>query len=191
MTTAGQRDLIEVLIHDHREVEAMFAELETGAVDLQRRREVADAVIAELVRHSVAEEQYLYPAARRVLPDGDELADHEIREHAEAEETMKSLEGLDAGDPAFDHTVATLIRQIRHHLQEEGNLFPRLRAACSRDELRELGHKIELAKKIGPTRPHPSAPDTPPWNKVLAPGAGLVDRVRDALSGRATGPEDL
>jgi len=25
----------------------------------------------ELVRHSVAEEQYLYPTARRVLPDGE------------------------------------------------------------------------------------------------------------------------
>ena len=39
-------------------------------------------------------------------------------------------------------------------------------------------------KAIAPTRPHPSAPDTPPLNKILAPGAGLVDRIRDKITGR-------
>jgi hemerythrin superfamily protein len=140
----------------------------------------------------VAEEEYLYPATRKALPDGDRLADHEIAEHAEAERTMKTLEPLDAADPAFDRTLGTLMTAIRHHVQEEENdLFPRLRSACTADELRELGRKVERAKKIAPTRPHPSAPDTPPWNKILAPGAGLVDRVRDALTGRATSSDDV
>ncbi|MDX2708433.1 hemerythrin domain-containing protein, partial [Streptomyces sp. PA03-6a] len=30
----------------------------------------------------------------------------------------------------------------------------------------------------------PAAPHTPPANKLLAPGAGLVDRARDFVSGR-------
>jgi len=37
---------------------------------------------------------------------------------------------------------------------------------------------------IAPTRPHPLASDRPPLNRLLAPGAGLIDRMRDALSGR-------
>jgi hypothetical protein len=41
-------------------------------------------------------------------------------------------------------------------------------------------------KKMAPTRPHPSAPDKPPANKILGPGAGLVDRLRDTLTGRST-----
>ena len=187
-----QRDLIEVLVHDHREVETMFAELESATADPKRRRRVADAVIAELVRHSVAEEDYLYPTARRALSDGDAVADRELAEHAEAERTMKTLEGLDATDPRFDRTCIALIAEIRQHLlEEESDLFPRLRSTCTAEELRELGRKVELAKKMAPTRPHPSAPDKPPANKLLAPGAGLVDRVRDALSGRATSMEDL
>jgi hypothetical protein len=48
-----------------------------------------------------------------------------------------------------------------------------------------------MAKTTAPTRPHPAAPDTPPWNTVLAPGAGLVDRIRDAVSRRPTRPQDL
>ena len=67
---------------------------------------------------------------------------------------------------------------------EETDLFPRLQAACSEQELAELGAKVQQAKEMAPTRPHPSAPDTPPMNKVLGPPMGLVDRMRDALSGR-------
>jgi hypothetical protein len=50
--------------------------------------------------------------------------------------------------------------------------------------LAELGDKVQAAKDRAPTRPHPSAPTRPPLNKLIAPGVGLVDRVRDHLSGR-------
>lgn len=164
----------------------MFARLELmegRAVD--EAKALAEQVVIELVRHSVAEEEYLYPAVRKHVPGGDETADHEIQEHAEAEETMKRLEALEPSDAEFWPTVDRLMVQIRHHLDEEENdLFPRLRQACSEEQLVELGGKIQRAKKLAPTRPHPSAPDTPPGNKLLAPGTALVDRMRDALSGR-------
>jgi hypothetical protein len=148
--------------------------------------------IAELVRHSVAEEAYLYPTARRALPDGDRIADHETGEHADAERLMKRLEGLDATDARFNPTLAELVSHVRHHVRdEETDLFPRLRHACDLAELRTLGLKAAVAKKHAPTRPHPAAPRHPPLNRLVAPGAGLVDRLRDALSGRATSPRDV
>jgi hemerythrin superfamily protein len=178
-------DLIDVIMSDHREVEKLFTELESRSGPAERRRQLADHVIAELVRHSVAEEMHMYPAARKALPDGDQLADHEIQEHSEAEEVMKELEGMDATDPRFDELLGKLIADVRHHIEdEEGDLLPRLREACSAEELQELGMKVLRAKKTAPTRPHPSAPDTPPGNLILGPGVGLIDRVRDALSGR-------
>lgn len=186
------KDMIDVLIEDHREVDQLFAELESGRGSAQHRRDLADTVTAELVRHSVAEEAYLYPTARTALPDGDQVAEHEISEHAEAERTMKELEGVAADDPRFDELCRKLASEIRHHVEEEENdLFPRLRQACDQRQLTELGPVIEAAKRMAPTRPHPSAPDRPPWNKLLAPGAGFVDRVRDAASGRRTSPDQL
>jgi hemerythrin superfamily protein len=180
-------DLIDVIVSDHREVEKIFTELESRSGSFEHRRQLADHVIAELVRHSVAEEMHMYPAARKALPGGDQLADHEIEEHAEAEQIMKELEGVEASDPRFDQLVGKLIADVRHHIEdEEGDLLPRLRQNCSADELRELGAKVLRAKKVAPTRPHPSAPDKPPANLILAPGAGLIDRLRDALSGRET-----
>jgi hemerythrin-like domain-containing protein len=185
MTTASHQDIIDDIMTDHREVEAAFTEIEKGGGG--RKHDLVEHVIAELVRHSVAEEQYLYPLARRVLPDGDELADHELEEHAEAEQMMKSLEQTDPEDPEFDELTRKLIDAIRHHVDdEEKDLLPKLRQACDAAELRELGEKFERSKKVAPTRPHPAAPDHPPANKILGPGVGLVDRIRDALSGRNT-----
>jgi hemerythrin superfamily protein len=186
----SQQDMIDVLVEDHREVQELFRQLETGDGDPQHRRNLADAMTAELVRHSVAEEEYLYPTARQVLPDGDNEADHEIEEHAEVERLLKDLEGVPADDPRFDELVRKVIDDVRHHLdEEEKDLFPRLRQACTPQQLVELGGKVQQAKKIAPTRPHPAAPDHPPYNKLLAPGAGLVDRLRDALTHRTTSPE--
>lgn len=180
-------NLIDVIMADHREVEAVFAELESGQGSPQHRRDLADHVIAELVRHSVAEEQHMYPAARDALSDGDEIADHELEEHAEAERVMKSLDGLDPEDSKFDELIGKLIADIRHHVEdEETDLLPRLRENCTEEQLQDLGEKVLQAKKLAPTHPHPSAPDTPPANKILGPGVGLVDRMRDRLTGRAT-----
>lgn len=184
MTTTKHQDLVDAIVTDHREAQAVFAEIE-GTSDPGLRRELVEHVIAELVRHSVAEEQYLYPTARKVLPDGDRIADHELAEHTEAEEVMKAIEKADATSPEFDRLVRQLIEDIRHHLRDEENdLLPRLRAACDPEELRELGRKFEQSKKLAPTRPHPSSPSRPPANKILGPGLGLIDKIRDALTGR-------
>jgi hypothetical protein len=55
------------------------------------------------------------------------------------------------------------------------------------EKLAALAKKVHTAKKLAPTRPHPSAPNAAPFHKLVGPGVGLVDRVRDKLSGRATG----
>ncbi|MGW1161124.1 hypothetical protein ACWD5Q_32480 [Streptomyces sp. NPDC002513] len=71
-----------------------------------------------------------------------------------------------------------------HVEDEENNLFPLLGQACSTEMLGDLGDKIRWAK--APAPPHPTAPNTPPANKLLAPGAGLADRARDVVTGRGT-----
>lgn len=180
-------DMISVLVHDHDEVKELFQEIEQ-ATDADTKRTLADQVTAELVRHSVAEEMYLYPSARDVLPNGDQMADQEIEEHAEAEQLLKQWEGMSGDDPQFMAIFQQMSSAVLEHIrEEEGQLFPELRQQMSNQQLVDLGEKIEQAKKIVPTRPHPSSPDTPPMNKILGPGAGLVDRIRDKLSGRSTG----
>jgi hemerythrin superfamily protein len=180
----NQDDLISLIISDHRAVERVFAELIAGAGDGQYRRDLADHLTTELVRHSVAEEMYLYPAARRALPDGDQVADHEIEQHADLERILKDLEGVDPADRLFDDLVGKLYVDVQAHVEEEEReLLPRLRQACDPDELLELGRMVARAKASAPTRPHPSDPATPPLELILAPGTGMIDKLRDALTG--------
>ncbi|MDR7300266.1 hemerythrin domain-containing protein [Haloactinomyces albus] len=185
MTTTPGQNLVDVIIADHRAVEEVFGQLEAGTGSTEHRRQLVEHMITELVRHAVAEEQYLYPAAREKLPGGDRIADHDLQEHTEAEQLMKQLETLETADPEFDPVLRRLIAVIRHHVEDEENdLLPRLSEACTAEELDDLGKKVVMAKGSAPTRPHPSAPNKPPANMILDSGAGMIDRLRDTLSGR-------
>ena len=177
-------DVIELLEHDHREVEQMFTEFEQAGAPADRRA-VVDKIIIELVRHSEAEEQAVYPLVRRHIDNGDQIIEKEIEEHSEAERIMKELDGMDPNDPQFGVLMQQLMTAIKAHISEEENeVFPKFRAAVSQSELEKLGDTVKALKKILPTHPHPMAPDHPPFNALLAPGAALVDRARDLLTGR-------
>jgi len=186
-----QRDVIEVLEHDHREVEQMFAELESlrGAATedaRSRRKLVTEQVTIELVRHSVAEEVLVYPRVEDKV--SAEEVEHAREEHAEAEETLQRLEKLDADDPGFDDELATLMSEIRHHIaDEEGQMFAHMRQAIDADELRKLGGRVEAFKKVAPTRPHPHVPNEPLPRLAAGPAASLFDRMRDLATGRGKG----
>jgi hemerythrin-like domain-containing protein len=186
-----QRDVIEVLEHDHREVEEMFGELETlrGAATDEaraRRKELTEQVTIELVRHSVAEEVLVYPRVEDKV--SAEEAEHAREEHAEAEETMQRLEKLDADSPDFDDELATLMQEIRHHIEdEEGQMFKHMREVLDADELTKLGANVEGFKKVAPTRPHPNVPNQPLSRLAAGPAASLFDRMRDLATGRGKG----
>jgi hemerythrin-like domain-containing protein len=185
-----ERDVIEILEQDHREVEEMFKELESlrGAAtdDAQaRRKDLTDQVTIELVRHSVAEEILVYPQVEKKV--SSEEAEHAREEHAEAEETLKRLEKLDAGDPSFDDELATLMEEIRHHVEEEeGRMFEHMRQVLEPDDLRALGDRVAAFKKVAPTRPHPNVPNEALPRMAAGPAASLFDRMRDLASGRGT-----
>ncbi|MGW2051710.1 hemerythrin domain-containing protein [Streptomyces sp. NPDC001858] len=176
-------NVIDELVTDHREVEELFGRIEALPPGAEDRRRYADRATMELVRQALAEEEYLHPSVRRRVPGGDVLADDELDHHARAERIMKDLEGRAADDPEFDRLVTLLMREIRSHLaDQERNLFPRLRAACPTVILDGLGDKVRKARETAPTRPRPSAADEPPADRTLAPGVGLVDRLRDAMT---------
>jgi hemerythrin superfamily protein len=186
--TETQPDVVDLLSADHREFDRIFTQLEglRGATDeasVKRKRELVDEVTIGLVKHSVAEETQVYPEVEKKIDKGE--AEHSKEEHAEAEETMKRLERMDADDPGFDDAVAELIQEIRHHVQEEeGRMFTELRASFTREELVSMAEKVESIKKIAPTRAHPMTPNDAGVRLAVGPVASLLDHLRDAVSGR-------
>lgn len=180
-------DVVDILTTDHLEMMELLGQVERSS-DTHQRRDLADTVIAEVMRHAVAEEMFVYPAIEKHVPNGAAEVDHDKQEHDEIVKVMKQMEDVDASDPPFMELVRQLEAKLRHHAtDEESKQFPKLRNHIPSDSLVDMGEKVENAKKMAPTRPHPSAPHSELFHKSVGPGVGMVDRLLDKLTGRKTG----
>ncbi|MGW5740892.1 hemerythrin domain-containing protein [Amycolatopsis sp. NPDC003861] len=165
-------DLTTVLAGDHRELDRLCTELELGQGSPENRKDLADHLIAELVRHSVAEEPYL---------DGD-------GDLAEADGLMRQLEGTGPQETRFERLLGGLIRAVRRHVREEGPAAVReIRRTCSQEQQAELGRQVLETREAAATLPHPGLADRVPQADQLWPGPGFVDRARAALQAPASG----
>jgi hemerythrin superfamily protein len=179
-------DVVDILTADHQDMIALIGQIHT-APDGSQRRDLADTLIAEVMRHAVAEEMYVYPAIEDHVPNGKEEVEHDKKEHDDIVKLMKQLENAEPSGASFMNLVRELEGQLTHHAgDEESDQFPKLRQHIPREKLVAMGQKVEKAKKLAPTRPHPSAPHSELFHKTVGPGVGMVDRLLDKLTGRNT-----
>lgn len=178
---------------DHSEVKQLPAVLEagpaagaaTGQDPREARRELVERLIIEESKHEAVEEEYVRPAVRELMPDGDDLADHAIEQEQAAKYVLDELDGLDAANPRFEELVSGLVGDARAHIEyEEATVWPRLHLVMPAERAHELGKKISEAKEAAPTRPHPHTPPTPGILKTAGTAAAVAGRVRDAATGR-------
>lgn len=72
-----------------------------------------------------------------------------------------------------------------HHIDEEEQKFLNaLAEALGDEEMEKLGKPMDEARPYAPTRPHPSAPDRPPFQTIVAMVEAPIDRLRDKIEGR-------
>jgi hemerythrin-like domain-containing protein len=177
-------DLITVLTEDHRELRQLFTELEMLSGGENLRRVLTDQMIIEMVRHSVAEEAYLYPVCRAHLPDGGWIVEEAHADHLRLENIMRQLEEPGLPDDQFSFLLDWLISGTRRHMtDEEHRVFPLLAKHVSGVDLVRLGENAQRSKSLAPTRPSPEEKNKPLLHMLLASGAGLVGRARAYLCG--------
>lgn len=180
----GRGDVLDLLVAEHREVEELLRRVR-HAGDAPTRRALADILIVHLVRHSLAEEVYVYPVLRDHLVHGAESVEHDRDEHDELEYLLRDLESVDAADPRFMHVVVELQAVLTHHMaDEEAEQFPLVRRAAPADDLVALRGHVERLAQLAPTPQAAHAHDSGPLDTRVLPGAGMVDRAREVLSGR-------
>lgn len=180
--TTHHNNLIRVLADDYQTMEGVFVELETHQGRPGDRKGLVDHALAETVRQWTAEERYVFPELRRRLPDGDAVVRHEIDEHHRIDSLMKDLEVFGPEHPHFEQKLREFIDDYRHHAKdEEHNLVPRLQQSCTETQLEELGDKLVHVRETAPTRPHPQAAESVTADRVLEPGAGFINRIRDSI----------
>ncbi|MEV0131362.1 hemerythrin domain-containing protein [Dactylosporangium sp. NPDC050688] len=189
----GGRSMLDLLDEEHRQLTSLCERLiAPGEQDTAKPQDIEDVLVATLARHLSAEEQYLYPTVKAVLPDGGPIAEQEIAADAELLVALQRLHVTPAADEAYRTALDAVAAHVREHTHRTGGeVFPRLREQCTDTELVRLGNRVEIARGAAPTRPHPNTPATPPLNKLVDPAVAVVDKVRDVLTRRTTWPEDL
>ncbi len=174
-------DVFSVLRKDHAVVKQLLTRLEAG--------EVTGPTIDELVmaesRHEAAEEMYFWPAVRDKAEGGRELADHAVAQERKAKIILEDLRRAAPGTEQFAKLAAAFAGAAREHIAfEEERTWPALGHVLTAKDGLELGGRIELAKKIGPTRPHPHGPDGPVGLKTVGTAAAMMDKMADVLMRR-------
>jgi hemerythrin superfamily protein len=185
-------DALVVLTRDHNQVKALQEQLGTlpshatggSTAQMSRRKSIVDMITVKLSQHEAVEEEYFWPAVRKVMPDGDRWADEAIEQEQQGRNTLTALGQLEPDTDEFDELVEKLVLLLRKHVAYEETLFLQLKSVMPDDERRELGEKLLTAKKLAPTRPHPHTPAKPAVLKTVGAAAAAVDKVRDTVGDR-------
>lgn len=174
-TRFSAEDVIDVLLEDHREFEKLLGRLASG-----RNSALAGVLTATLVRHAIAEEEYIYPTVRDHVTGGDRIADRGMAQHAQIAETMQQIDATEPTDPERERLIVALANEVRRHVRHDRTeLFPRLRAACTRSHLAWLGERVAGLRHAGPSGLHSGS-------RRVAEAGGLIEQVRSVLAERWT-----
>jgi hypothetical protein len=143
---------------DHERVARLFEQFEQ-AREPKRRQDVFREIKVALEVHTALEEEIFYwEADIHGQQKVRELLEEARGEHAKVKELIRGADGRDPESGEFDAGVAAIRGAVEHHVkEEEGEMFPQVRKTFSRDELRELGRRMEvrrseLRREAGPAK---------------------------------------
>jgi hemerythrin superfamily protein len=135
---------VELLMTDHREVEALFKAYAREESE-QGRRGVATSICAALALHAQVEEQLFYPFVREQIA-ATGLVDEAEVEHRSLKDLIAQIQDSPNVDEKFDARIHVLKEYVQHHVEEEENeIFPKLKNM--KPDLDELGQEMHQLKQ--------------------------------------------
>lgn len=140
-------DAIALLREDHRKVMELLESLEraTGA----RRTKLLGQIEQELTVHTQIEEEIFYPAYREAArKKDDQTMYYEAVEEHNVVKTFLPEAGSGENNEELKAKAKVLKELVEHHAEEEEkDMFPRAKQTMEREELRELGERMEARKR--------------------------------------------
>src|ERR1700737_2262880 len=135
-------DAIELLKEDHKKVEKIFSAMEKN----ENRQKMFPELDRELSVHAEIEERIFYPATREAEPTRD-LVLESIEEHKQIKMVLADLEQTDMRTAEWGADLKVLKEDVMHHVgEEEDELFPKVQKVLSKEQLEELGTRMEEMK---------------------------------------------
>ena len=143
-------DALTLLTADHNRVRGLFARWKAAheAGDDSTAGQLFKKIADELTVHTDIEETVFYPAIDGASDEIHEMVLEALEEHKVAKSEIDQASMLPASDDRFAAKVTVLIESVEHHAEEEEtDLWPKVRAAFSGEQLEQLGQALEDRKK--------------------------------------------
>ncbi len=185
MAIENGTDVIGFLKAQHEQVKSMFAAV-LGATG--KEREQAFFALRRMMSiHEAAEEEIVHPAARKSIPGGEAIVDARLKEENAAKTALTELESMDVMSSQFEAKFRALQADVLAHAgAEETQEFQQLATRLDPKTLAQMRRAVQLAESMAPTRPHPGL-ESPAANLLAGPFVSMLDRARDAFSGKSGG----
>jgi len=140
-------DAITLLTTDHKKVKRLLGELEsTTERGVKTRTELFATIKGELTVHEIIEEEIFYPELK-AHPKAKDIVLEGFEEHHVVDLLMSELEALPVEDETWGAKALVMKENVEHHIEEEeGEMFKTARSVFERDELEDLGARMETRK---------------------------------------------
>jgi hypothetical protein len=131
----------DLLKQQHEEVSQVFEKFEKSE-NLDEQGDLFEQVAGMLAAHDAIEREIFYPACKEAKID-EEILGESLVEHGVVEFSVYRAD-LAVGTEDLPHFVKVLKEMVEHHVEEEEEeFFPKVEKAFSKEQLEELGARME------------------------------------------------
>ena len=154
-------DAIDLLKADHKKVKGLLTELAgTTTRAVKKRAELLEQIRVNLKAHTQIEEEIFYPAFKKAGEKEEARMYYEaMEEHRAAGDlVLPDLLNTAPDSEQFGGRAKVLKELVEHHVkEEEQEMFKDAKKLLSKEELKELGQRLEqrkseLVKQLGSSR---------------------------------------
>jgi hemerythrin-like domain-containing protein len=141
-------DALTMLTEDHEKVRKLLDDLErTTERGVKTRTELFATIKGELTLHEIIEEEIFYPALKE-HPKAKEIVLEGYEEHHVVDQVMGELESTPVEDETWGAKAKVMKENLEHHMEEEeGDMFKAARSVFGKEELEELGSRMEARRE--------------------------------------------
>jgi hemerythrin-like domain-containing protein len=144
-------DAIALLKKDHDTVRGLLGDLEKSAMrGGPKAQKLVTQIDKELEIHTTIEEEIFYPAFRDAVRSKDDkmMYFEALEEHHVVKLVMPEVKEDGMALEEFAAKAKVLKELVEHHAdEEEKEMFPEARKVLSREELKDLGDRMQRRKQ--------------------------------------------
>ena len=145
-------DAITLLEQDHQKVKKLMGEIEkTTERGVKTRQELFNKLVEEVTIHEKIEEQIFYPEVKEHATSKqlEELVTESYEEHHFVDIVKAEIAKTPFEAEEWAAKFKVMMENIEHHAfeEEEGKMFPKVRRAFKKDELEDMGARMQELKE--------------------------------------------